>query len=116
MSLGTQSNVVKRLDASATGEIDDPTWRDIEEAIRRLDDVSRRIADQSLSGVAGNGNSKSMPFAPQAGKKETAKRDLGAKWLFGRWTFVHVVGLFPSCPADSSLDVCAEPKLCELFH
>jgi hypothetical protein len=32
-----------------------------------------------------------------------------------RWTFT--VGLFlESCPVDSSLDVCAEPERCELFH
>ena len=40
MSLGTQNKVVKRLDASVAGEIHDPTWRDIEETIRRLDGVS----------------------------------------------------------------------------
>jgi hypothetical protein len=58
-----------------------------------------------------------MPFAPQAGKKETTKRDLGTKWFFGAGPlYIYIVGSFPSCPVDSSLDVCAEPELCELFH
>jgi hypothetical protein len=43
MSLDVLNEVVKRLDASVGGEIYDPTWGDIEEAIRRLDGVSYTV-------------------------------------------------------------------------